>query len=78
MTQYKRTRAEAMMDKRDAMKEAEANGQVADSMEVRAELVRRIQAGEITPAEGQAELARIKRNAKKAGLLTRTQAFNRG
>ena len=73
-----RTRWEANMDKRSAMKKADEAGEVADSMAYRTELVRRIGAGEITLEAGQAELKRIKRNAKKNGLVTRSQAFNRG
>ena len=74
----RRTRWEASFDKRQAMKTAEAAGLVADNMEYRTELVRRIDAGEISLEEGQAELKRIKRNAKKRGLLTRSQAYNQG
>ena len=66
------------MDKRSAMKKADEAGEVADSMAYRTELVRRTVAGEITLEAGQAELKRIKRNAKKNGLVTRSQAFNRG
>ena len=60
------------------MRAAEARGEVADSMEVRASIVRRIESGEITPEQGKAELARIKRGAKAAGKVTRNQAFLRG
>ena len=79
MTRYpRRTRFEASSDKRHAVKEAEAAGQIADSMEVRLSIVKRMKSGEITLAQGQAELKAIKRNAKKNGLLTRQQAFSRG
>lgn len=57
------------------MKEAEAAGQVADSMEVRLALMARFDSGEMTLPEVQAELARIKRGAKRNGQITRNQAF---
>lgn len=65
-------------ERKSALKEAETNGQVADSMEVRKALMDRVNSGEITLEEAQSELAKIKRGAKKAGKLTRSQAFNRG
>jgi hypothetical protein len=67
-----------MADKKDALEKAEAAGEIADSREVRMALVRRMEAGEITLEEAQAELARIKRGAKKAGKITRSQAWRRG
>lgn len=73
-----RTRFEAAMDKRQALKDAEAAGQVADSMDVRMALMARVKSGEITLAQAQAELKKIKSSAKRAGLLTREQAFARG
>lgn len=57
------------------MNSADASGGVADSMEVRKALILRMQAGEITLEQMQAELAGIKRNAKKNGLKTRSQIF---
>jgi hypothetical protein len=60
--------------RRDAMRKAEADGKVADSMEVRKALMVRVHAGEITLEAAQAELAHIKRTAKKNGLMTRDQA----
>jgi hypothetical protein len=38
----------------------------------------KVHSGECTLEEVQAELKAIKRNAKKNGLITRTQAFNKG
>ena len=64
------------LERRRAMKNAEASGQVADSLEVRMAIMKRVEAGEITLPEAQAELARIKRGAKAAGKITRNQAFN--
>ncbi len=67
-----------MEAKKDALKKADADGSVADSMEVRMALVKRMEAGEITLEQMQAELAAIKRGAKKAGKITRSQAWARG
>ncbi len=61
--------------RKDHVKQAERDGRVADNMEVRMELVRRFEAGEITFDQMQAELAAIKRGAKKAGKVTRAQAW---
>jgi hypothetical protein len=55
--------------------DAEKSGHVADSMDVRLDIVRRMNAGEITLAQGQALLAKIKRGAKAAGKVTRSQAY---
>ena len=63
--------------KRSALGKADAAGEIADSMEVRGEIMRRVDAGEITLEEGQAELKKIKRNAKKNGQLTRSQKWSR-
>lgn len=73
-----RTRFEASLEKREAVKADEANGFVADSMEVRMELVRRMHSGELTLAQVQAELKRVQRGAKAAGQVSRAQSFNRG
>jgi hypothetical protein len=73
----RRTRFDAALDKRSAVNAADAGGQVADSMEVRGEIVRAIQAGEITLEEGQSRLKRIKRDAKKNGMVTRQQVWSR-
>jgi hypothetical protein len=60
---------------KDNLRRAEADGVVADSMNVRQELIRRMDAGELTLEQVQAELAKIKRNAKKNGKVTRNQAW---
>ncbi len=73
-----RTRFDAGLEKRQAVKDAEVNGQVADSVEVRKALMERVHSGEISLEYAQKELARIKRDAKKKGLITREQAFSRG
>lgn len=74
----RRTRFEAAMEKRRAVKAAEKAGQVADSKDVRLALMARVHSGEITLAQAQTELTRIKRGAKAAGKMTREEAFNRG
>lgn len=63
--------------KLDGIKSAEEAGSVADSMEVRLALIARMDAGELTLTQVQAELARIKRSAKRNGQVTRNQAFLR-
>lgn len=73
-----RTAFEASIEKKEALKEAEKSGLVADSMEVRLALMTRVHNGEITLAQAQAELKKIKSGAKKSGKLTREQAFSRG
>ena len=74
----RRTRFEASCDKRAAVNKADSEGLVADSVEVRKALMQRVSAGEITLEQAQWELANIKRNAKKAGKITREQAFQAG
>ena len=61
--------------KNTALKDAEAMGIVADSMAVRIALIERMEKGELTLAEVQAELARIKRTAKAVGMTTRARVF---
>lgn len=73
-----RTREDARYLKRKAVEEAEANGLIADSMEARIAIVRRIESGEITPAEGAAELRSLKRNAKRNGKTTRQAVWRNG
>lgn len=60
---------------KDALRKAETGGQVADSLEVRMALMERVRKGEITLEAAQTELKRIKRGAKAAGKVTRSQAF---
>ena len=59
----------------DAIKSAEADGRVADSREVRLALMAKVHAGEMSLVDAQAELARLQRGAKRAGKITRNQAF---
>ena len=72
-----RTKLEAAIDKREAIKAAEDAGEVADSMEVRTKLIEQLHRGEKTLPEIQAELAALKRAAKKSGKLTRAQVWSR-
>lgn len=62
-------------DRMDHVKAQEAAGGVADSMDVRIKLMERVHAGEITLEQAQAELKRIKAGAKRAGKITRNQAY---
>jgi len=71
----RRTAFDARLDKKLAVEESESLGLVADSMDIRMELVRQMNAGEKTLAQVQAELAEIKRNAKKNGKVTRSQVW---
>ena len=68
----------AKIMKRNAVNTAEASGQVADNMDVRLSIVKRMKSGDITLDQGKKELAAIKRNAKRNGLITRQQAWSRG
>lgn len=61
--------------RREYQKQAEAEGKVADSMEVRRALMDRVDRGEITLKQAQDELKAIKRRAKENGQITRNQAF---
>jgi hypothetical protein len=73
-----RTRFEANSDKRAAVNQAEGDGVVADSRDVRMALMAQVKSGEKTLVQVQAELKKIKSQAKKNGKVTRSQAFNRG
>lgn len=64
-------------DKRNEVNRSEQAGEVADSLEVRKEILARVGSGEITMAKAHAELRKIRRNAKKAGKVTRNQAWHR-
>jgi hypothetical protein len=66
------------IEKQDNVKQCEAKGIVADSMEVRIAIMKRFQDGEITLEQAQKEINDIKRNAKKNGLITRSMAYNAG
>ncbi len=62
-------------DRMKQQREAEDSGRVADSLDVRVALLERMHAGELTLAEVQAEVKRLKRNAKAKGQITRNQAY---
>lgn len=66
---------ESVRRKRDAVADAEAAGQVADSLEKRKALMEQVHAGLITLEQAQAELKRIKRGAKAAGQTTRAKVW---
>lgn len=73
-----RTRYDAAQEKKAAVRAAEASGVLADSMDVRLALIRRMEAGELRPDQMQAELKRIKRDAHKNGLRTRDEVYRNG
>jgi len=73
----RRDRFTASKEKRKAVEEAEKNGTIADSNEVRMALMKQVKSGEKTLKEVQAELAKIKRDAKRNGKQTQNQVFNR-
>ena len=64
-----------VIDSRQSLKDAEADGLVADSKQVRLDLMAQFHSGEKTLEQVQSELAQIKRNAKKNGKVTRDQAY---
>ena len=66
---------ERQMRQQNQILKAESEGRVADSLDVRIALIQKVERGEMTLAELQAELKRIQRNAKKNGKITRTQAY---
>ncbi len=68
---------EAVRIRNQAVKDAEASGVIADSMEVRLKLMSQVKSGKISLKEAQAELAKIKSSAAKNGLITRQQAHSR-
>jgi hypothetical protein len=63
--------------KMDNQRAAEAEGKVADSLKVRMDLMERVHAGEITLADAQEQLKKIKRGAKNNGQITRAAAYRR-
>jgi len=74
----RRTRFEASIAKRANVNQCETDGVIADSKEIRMALMDKVHSGECTLEEVQAELKKIKRDAKKNGQITRSQAFNEG
>jgi len=62
-------------DRMDQQRALEAEGKVADSLDVRIALIERMNAGELTLDQVQSELKRIKRKAKANGQITRAQAY---
>ena len=74
----RRDKFTASMDKRQNVIANEKAGNIADSTDVRMALMEQVRTGEKTLEEVQKELKKIKRNAKKNGQITKSQAFNRG
>lgn len=74
----KRHFIDVRFDKNLALKRAEADGSLADSMDVRMALVAKVHSGEITLEQAQAELKKIKREATKNGKTTRAAVFRNG
>lgn len=68
--------SERMRQKKRNEDEADAKGLIADSVSVRVALMEKFHAGDMTLEEVQAEVNRLKRTAKKNGMITRTQARN--
>lgn len=66
---------ERIKEKRAAVKDAETKSLVADSMTVRMALLARVDSGEITLEQAQAELKKIKARAKRNGQATRSQIW---
>ena len=62
-------------DRQDAVGQAEKDGRVADSLDVRMSLLERVSKGEITLNEAKKQLEQIKRKAKSIGKITRNQAW---
>ena len=75
MTRRVLDRNDLILIKQENLRDAEARGLVADSMDYRLDLIARFKGGEITFDEMQAELKATKRNAKKNGKITRAQAY---
>jgi len=69
---------ERAMEKKRALKAAEAGGHVADSLSVRREILARVYRGDLTLSQAQAELKQIQSSAQGSGLKTRAQAFDEG
>ena len=65
-----------ILERKEALKKAEARGEVADSKEVRMAIMRRVHAGEITLQQAQDEILSIKRKARSQGLMTRSRAYS--
>lgn len=58
------------------LRAAESSGVVSDSLDVRIALIERMHKGELTLDQVKAELARIKRQGRKDGMITRAQAYS--
>lgn len=65
-------------ERRASQRQAEVEGIVADSLEVRKSLMQEFHDGKKTLDEVKSELTAIKRDAKKNGKITRDQAYAGG
>jgi hypothetical protein len=70
-------REESKRQRMIQLEKDQATGVVADSDSVRAALVEKMHAGEMTLEQVQSELKRIKREAKKAGRPIRDDYFKK-
>jgi hypothetical protein len=66
---------ERSIEAKRELKKAEADGLVADNLDVRKALLAQVEDGKITLVEAQAQLKKIKRQAKAQGKLTRNSFF---
>lgn len=78
MKMNNRNRYDASIEKRAYVDKCESQGILADSMDVRIALVQKVKSGECTLDEMKSELKRIKRDAAKNGMTTRSKAYNSG
>jgi hypothetical protein len=60
---------------KDALRQAETEGRVADNLDYHKGLMQRVHNGEITLEQAQVELKAVKRNASRNGHVTRSQAW---
>lgn len=65
-------------DKLNAVRKAEREGKIADSLPVRKAILDKVFAGQLTLEEAQQEMNRLKSTAKKKGLLTTEQVWVQG
>lgn len=73
-----RTMFERAMDRRRNLREEEAAGNVADSLEYRMSLIEKVRNHEISLEEAQRQLRATQKSAEKQGKLTRDKAYRNG
>lgn len=69
---------ERAMDRRRNLREEEAVGNVADSLEYRMSLMEKVRNREISLEEAQRQLRETQKTAEKQGKLTRDKAYRNG